>query len=71
MSSRIAILLYVLPGIALTLSLMLFLLYVPMMSIVTVVAILLALGLMFALGVFTGVHRLRVARWIRRLPNAR
>jgi len=71
MSSRLAILLYTLPGAALTLSLVLFLLYVPMLSILTVVAILVGLSLMFALGVFAGVHRLRVLRILKRIQNAR
>ncbi len=71
MGERITMLLYALPGAALTVSLLLFLLYVPMMSILTVVAILLALSLVFALGVAAGSHRLRISRWLRRLQNAR
>ena len=70
MGARIAVLLYILPGIALTLSLVLFLLYVPAVSILTLIAVLLAISLTFALGVFAGAHRLRLTRWLRRVNHA-
>jgi hypothetical protein len=46
-----------------------FLLYVPVMTLLTVVTLLLGLGLMFALGMLTGRRSRKLSPFSRRLPG--
>jgi hypothetical protein len=71
MNTRIAAFLYVVPVALLLASIGAFLIYVPLIGLVTVTAIILGFVLAFGLGVLAGGRRIRISRLLRRLPDAR
>lgn len=69
MTTKIAVLLTIFPFALLLGSIAAFMLYVPVVTIVATVTILLALVLTFTLGVIAGGRRIRISRMIRRLQS--
>ncbi len=67
MTTRTAILLFTLTFALLLVSVGGFLLYVPMMTLISTITVLMALILTFALGLVAGGRRIRISRMIRRL----
>jgi hypothetical protein len=67
MTIRTAILVFTLPCVLLLASVGAFLLYVPMLTLLSTVTVLMALVLTFAMGVVAGGRRIRISRMIRRL----